>query len=159
VVAWNDRHLSLLHQGLGGILQAHGLDGRGRRTDENDAILGAGLGELCTLRQEAVAGMDGGSPRPLGDLDDPVYLEIALTSRRRTDEMRLVRHLHEKCLRIGLRIDRDRAHPQPLGSTDDAAGDLAAVGNQDALEHFHPLSVFLCGFSPLGFVKARAKPR
>jgi hypothetical protein len=56
--------------------------------------------------------------------------------------MGLVSHPHEERVRIGFRMDGDSAHPQPPGGLDDAAGDLAAVGDQDTVEHFHPLSEF-----------------
>ena len=65
VIARHDRHAGLLHQGLGGILQAHGPDGGGGRADEDDAVLRAGLGEFGPLGQEAVAGMDAGGARAL----------------------------------------------------------------------------------------------
>ena len=38
-------------------------------------------------------------------------------------------------LRVGLRIDRDGAQAEPLGGAGDAAGDLAAIGDQDGFEH------------------------
>ena len=58
VIARHQRHLGLFHDLLGFALGAHGADGGGRRADEDDARLGAGLGEAGILRQEAVAGMD-----------------------------------------------------------------------------------------------------
>ena len=39
---------------------------------------------------------------------------------------------------IGLGVDGDRAQAEPPRGADDAAGDFAAVGNQDALEHGRP---------------------
>ena len=42
---------------------------------------------------------------------------------------------HMQRLGIGLGIDRDRRDPHPARRPDDAAGDLAAVGDQNALEH------------------------
>src|SRR5580704_8645447 len=36
---------------------------------------------------------------------------------------------------VGFGIDRDRGDPHPAGGFDDAACDLAAIGNQDSLEH------------------------
>ena len=39
---------------------------------------------------------------------------------------------------VGLRIDRDRAHAEALRGARDAAGDLAAIGDQDGSEHEGP---------------------
>ena len=122
---------------LARVLQPHGADRRRRRADEDDAGRGAGLGELGVLGEEAVAGMDAlprRSPAPTSmilSID-----EIALARRRRPDQMRLVGH-RARCSasRVGLRIDRDGAHPEPPRGADDPAGDLAAVGDQDAVEH------------------------
>ena len=36
---------------------------------------------------------------------------------------------------VGLGIDRDRLDPHPAGGLDDPAGDLAAIGDQNLLEH------------------------
>ena len=53
--------------------------------------------------------------------------------------MGLVRHLDEQCLRIRLGMDRDGAQPEPPRRADDPAGDLAAIGDENALEHEAPL--------------------
>ena len=54
---------------------------------------------------------------------------------RRPDQDRLIRHLDMERVAVGLGIDRDRCNPHAPGGLDDAAGDLAAIGNQDSLEH------------------------
>ncbi len=38
-------------------------------------------------------------------------------------------------LAIGIRIDGHRRDPEPTRRPDDAAGDLAAIGNQDLFQH------------------------
>src|SRR3546814_811950 len=48
---------------------------------------------------------------------------------------RLVGHLHERRARVGVRIDRDGRNTHAPRGLDDAAGDFAAVGDQDFLEH------------------------
>ncbi len=68
-------------------------------------------------------------------LDNPVDAQIAVGRRRRPDQDRLVGLAHMQCLRIGLGIDRDRRDPHPPCRADDAAGDLAAIGDQDLAEH------------------------
>jgi hypothetical protein len=48
---------------------------------------------------------------------------------------RLVRHLDMQRVAVGVRIDRDRRDSQLSRGLDDPAGDLATIGDQDALEH------------------------
>jgi len=43
----------------------------------------------------------------------------------------LVGLAHEGGACVCVRIDRDRAYPEPSGGTHDPAGDFAAVGNQE----------------------------
>ena len=52
---------------------------------------------------------------------------------------------------VGLGIDRDRFNTHPPRGLDDPAGDLAAIGDQDSLEHalWGPQSKpapWICGF-------------
>src|SRR5690606_7471738 len=54
-IAGGDRHARLAHQRLGGVLQAHGADGGGGRTDPDQAGGYDRLGEVGVLGQEAVA--------------------------------------------------------------------------------------------------------
>ena len=64
MIARQDRNAGLRHQRLGAVLEAHGADRFGRRTDEHDAGARAILGELRVLRQETVARMDALRPAP-----------------------------------------------------------------------------------------------
>ena len=48
---------------------------------------------------------------------------------------RLVRHLDMQRVRVGVGIDGDGRDAHLAGGLDDAAGDLAAIGDQDLLEH------------------------
>ena len=61
--------------------------------------------------------------------------EVTLRRRRRPDRDRHVGHLDMQGVAVGLGIDRDRLDAHAAGGFDDPAGDLAAVGNQDSLEH------------------------
>ena len=65
-------------------------------------------------------------------------IEIALARRGGTDADRLVGKAHVQRVAVGLGVDGDGAQAQPARGADDAAGDFAAVGNQDALEHGRP---------------------
>ncbi len=134
-VAGGDGHARLDHQLLGRVLQAHGPD-RGRRcADPDDAGGHDGLGELGVLGQEAVAGVDGLGARRLGCRQHPGLIQIALARRRRADQDGLVGLTDVKRVRIGLGMDRDGAQAHAAGGAEDAAGDLAAIGDQDGSEH------------------------
>ena len=87
------------------------------------------------LGEEAVAGMHGFGAGRLAGLDDLLGDEIALRGRRRADMHRLVGHLDMHRVAVGIGIDRDGGDPHLPRRLDDAAGDLAAIGDQDFLEH------------------------
>ena len=67
--------------------------------------------------------------------NDLVDDQIALRRRRRADRDRGVGHLDMERVAVGLGIDRDGFNAHPPRGLDDPAGDLAAIGNQDSLEH------------------------
>ena len=67
--------------------------------------------------------------------NDAVDDEIAFRRGRRPDRVRLVALPHMQRIGVRLRINRDGAKPEPRGGARDAAGDLAAVGDQDGAEH------------------------
>ena len=123
-------------------LVAHRLDGLGLGADEDDALRFQRRAEGGAFGQEAVAGMHGLARRSAlqasmifsGD-------EIALRGRRRADMHRLVGHLDMHGLAIGVGIDRDGRDAHLPRRLDDAAGDLAAIGDQDFLEHRRAISL------------------
>ena len=120
---------------LGGDLVAHGLDGLDRRADEGDPCGGQRLGELGALRQEAVARMHRLRPARLHRLEDAVDDDVGLAGRRRADMHRLVGHAHVQRRGVGVGKDGDGADFHAARRLDDPAGDLAAVGDQDLVEH------------------------
>ena len=75
--------------------------------------------------------MDALGARPSRRGDDPADVQIALARRRRPDRMRLVCLADMEGARIGLGIDCDRPQPKAFRGPDDAAGDLAAIGDQN----------------------------
>ncbi len=93
------------------------------------------VAERRVLGQEAVAGMHGLGAGVLARLEDAVHHEITLGRRRRPDQHRLVREEHVLRVPVGLRVNRDGRDAHAFCGANDAAGDLAAVGNQDLLEH------------------------
>ena len=131
MIARHHRHMRLLCQRLGGILEAHGADGGGRRADKHDAAGSAGVRKIGVLRQEPVPRMNAGRTRRLGDRDDPVTQKVAFARGRRADVMRLVGKAHERRVGIGIGINGDAVHPETAGGAEHAQGDLAAVGDKD----------------------------
>ncbi len=133
--AGRQRHAAVLGDLARGMLQPECPHLVGRRTDEDDAGLGAGLGEAGVFRQEAVAGMDrfgaGGARR----FQDAVGVEVAFRNGSRPDADRLAGHGDMQRMPVGFGIDRDGGDPHPIQRSDHAAGDLAAIGDQDFSEH------------------------
>ena len=93
------------------------------------------LGKGGALGQKAVARMHRLRAAFLAGGDDILDHQIALRGRRRPDRDRRIRHLDMQRVAVGVGIDRDRFNAHAPGGLDDPAGDLAAIGNQDALEH------------------------
>jgi hypothetical protein len=116
-------------------LVAHRRDRRVLRTDEDDALGLDPARELGVLGQEPVARVDRLGAGLLAGRDDLVGDEVRLAARRRTDQDRLVGQLDVQRVAIGFGIHRDGRDVHPPRRLDDATGDLAAVGNQDLLEH------------------------
>jgi hypothetical protein len=73
--------------------------------------------------------------RPLAGGEDVLDHEIALGGRRRSDWHRLVGHFDMQRVPVGLGINRDGGDTQAARGLDDPAGDFAAVGDEDTLEH------------------------
>ena len=74
----------------------------------------------------------------LAGVDDLVDDEIGFGRRGRADVDGLVGHFDVERVLVGVGIDRDGLDAHAPRGLDDAAGDLAAVGDQDFLEHKRP---------------------
>ena len=118
-------------------LVAHRGDRRRAGPDEATPAFGKRRREGRLLRQKAVAGMHRLGAGFAAGLDDPLDAQIALGRRRRADRHRLVGLAHMQRLGIGIGIDRDGRDPHPPRRSDDPAGDLAAIGDQDFVEHLN----------------------
>ena len=116
-------------------LVAHRLDGFGIGADEDDLRLGQRMRERGALGEEAVARMDRlGACLEAGG-DDLVDREIGLGRGGRPYRDRLIRHLDMQRILVGFGIDGDGPDAHAARRLDDATGDLAAVSDQDCLEH------------------------
>ena len=84
--------------------------------------------------EEAVAGVDRlGAGRASG-LDDEVGPEVRFGRGRTMQELEVIRLPHVERTRIRLGGNRHCLDAHAARRPDDAAGDLAAIGDQDALE-------------------------
>jgi hypothetical protein len=72
---------------------------------------------------------------PLSHLDKFLDIQIALWGRCRSDVVRLVREASVQRLAVRVGVDGDAADAHLPKGPDDADGDLAAVGDQNLLEH------------------------
>ena len=134
-VAGDHRHAGGLHQLLGSCLAAHPAHGRGGRADEGQTGRGHGVGEVRVLAEEAVAGMHRLRARRPRDFDDRIAAQITVRRPRPADGPGLVRLAHVLRVGVGLRIHGHGADAEAPRRADDAAGDFAAVGDEDLPEH------------------------
>lgn len=89
-LTFNDGHPCLVHDDLGGVLDAHVANGTRRRPNEDHALLSAALGELNVLGEEAIAGMDRLAARCFGGVKDASCVKVTLLRCSRTDAVCLV---------------------------------------------------------------------
>ena len=121
-------------------LVAHGGDRLRIGADEGDTGALERDRKCLTFGQEPIPGMDRlRAGRPTG-FDDLVDLQVALGGRRRADGDGFICHFDVQGVSVGVGIDRDGRNAHPARGLDDAARDLAAIGNQNALEHPHSRS-------------------
>ena len=116
-------------------LIAHGADRLGIGPNKHDAGLGERLCERLALGEKAVARVHSLGAGRLAGIDDLVDEEIALRGGRRSDQDGFIGHFHMQCVAVGLGINRNGGDAHSTGGFDNPAGDFAAIGNQDSLEH------------------------
>ena len=124
----------------------------GLRADEGDAVLVENVGEARVLGEEAVARMHRVGAGDFAGGEQGGHVEVGFARRRRPDADALVGELDVHRLPVGGRIDRDGGDAELLGRAQDAQRDLAAVGDQDFVEHAERLLT-------AGEVRARAAER
>jgi hypothetical protein len=116
-------------------LVAHRGDRIRLRADKDDAFGFDPARELRVLGQEAVSRMHGFGAGLLAGRDDPLAEQVRLPARRRADQHRLVGKLDMERVAIGFREHGDGGDAHAACRLDHAAGDLAAVGDEDLLKH------------------------
>ena len=84
----------------------------------------------------------------LGGADDRRHAQVAVEAARRTDADVLVGKPHVQRVLVGLRIDGDGLDAELAAGADDAQRDLAAVGDQNLVEHQRPATFTANSRSP-----------
>src|SRR6202034_1057248 len=92
------------------------------------------------LGEKAVARMDRIGTARARRGDDVADVEITVARRGRPDAYREVGELRVARARVRIGKHRDGADAQPPGGAQDAAGDLAAVRNQERADHLRSLT-------------------
>ncbi len=135
VVAGNGVDLGFERQLLGLDLVAHLADRVVLRADELDAFLFQTTRELGVLGQEAVARMDSLSTGLLAGGDDLVHDQIGLFRGGRADADGFIGQIDVQRILVGFGINGDGLDAHLAGGLDDAAGNFAAVGDQNFVKH------------------------
>ena len=139
VIAGKQRHAGPLHQRFRRGFGSHRAHRRGWRADEDQSGFGAGLGECRVLGEEAVAGVDRIGIGLACRGDDAGNVKVAVSGRRRADRNCSVSRLYVKCIGVNIGVDSNGGDAHAPRGARDAAGDLAAVGNQQRAEHPAPV--------------------
>ena len=137
---------------LGADLVAHDVEGFDAGADERDPGLFEGAGEVDVLAQEAVAGVHGLGAGVAAGLDDGLDLEVALGRGGGADPHGDVGLAHVPRAGVGVGIDGDRTDAEGAQGPDDAAGDLAAVGDEHGAEQGVPVVGVAVGVATEGVV-------
>ena len=131
-----------LGQLLGTGFVAQGADRGGWRADPDQASGQHGIGKLGVLAQETVAGVHGVGAAGLGGGDQFVDAQVAVGSAEAAQALRQRGFAHMQRFGVGIRIHRHGCYAHGVRAADDAACDLAAVGDQQTAD-LHERSGFL----------------
>ena len=130
-----DRDAGFLHDAACPRLVPHEADDLRIGTDELDVAGFAYLGEVGALGKKAVPGVDRVGAGDLGSADDRRDVQIAVGAPRRTDADVLIGKPHVERVLVGLGVDCDGLDAELATGINDAHRDLAAVRDEDLLEH------------------------
>ena len=137
VGAGDDGHARVCRDGAGREFVAQPLDGFGPRPNEGNPVPLAEPGKGRRLGKEAVAGMQRIAPGRLRRVHHQVSVEIAVACRRRPEHDSTIRELGGEALPINIGDADDRLKPERVAGANDAHGDFAPVGDEDAREGHH----------------------
>ena len=118
-----------------GGFRAESFHGFGGRADEDEAGVGAGARQSGVFGEETVAGMNGVAAGAARDVHDFVDAEIAFAGGGRADGVGFVGEAHVEGFAVHVAEYGCGADAEFAAGAQDADGDLAAIGDQDFLEH------------------------
>ena len=135
VNAGDDGHVGGDGDLLGRDLVAHGVHAVHGGADEDDAVLLALFHQDGVFCQEAVAGVDGVDVVVLGDLDDGGDIQISVNGAAfGVQGVGFVSQITESGVLVFFGVNGNGGNVQLVQSTEYTDGDLAAVGDQNALK-------------------------
>jgi hypothetical protein len=135
VGAGDHRDAELLRGALRFDLVAHQPDVLRLGSNEVYAVLGQDLGKAGILGQETVARMDRVCARDLARREERGDVEIGVFRSGRTDAHAFIGEAHVHGVSVGGRVHGHGLDAEFLASAQYPQCDLAAVGDQDFLEH------------------------
>ena len=133
--AGQERYAQALHQLTRGVLDAEASHLLRRGADEGDAVRLHRFRKLSVLAQKPVAGKDRLGARAERRIENRFAVEVARGCRGRPDADALVGFEHVQRISVGFGVNGNRTDAQPLQRANDTTGDLAAIGDQNFLEH------------------------
>ena len=116
-------------------LVAHAGDVFGRGADEGEVVFLHHARKFLVLGQETDAGVDGVDAGQRCRRQDRRDVEIALARRGRADAYAFIRHAHSHAVCVCRRMHDNRADAHFLAGPHDTQCNLAAVRDQDFVEH------------------------
>ena len=128
--AWSHGGIGTLRDVAGRHLVAEIGDGLRGGANPDEAGVEDGLGELGVLGEEAVARVDGVGAGLRGGVEDLGNVEVRLGRGLTAQGEGLVGERDERGVRVRLGVDGDRGNSSVTCGTDDAHGDLTAVGDE-----------------------------
>ena len=135
IATWRDGDASFAGIFPGEGFISHFANGLGGGADEADVTGLADFGEVSAFGEKTVAGVDGVDIADFGGGDDAIDFEITLCAGSWADADGFVGGLDVKGVVIGFGVDGESADAEVFAGADDAEGDLAAVGDEDFVEH------------------------
>src|SRR5256884_1068040 len=129
------RHAVRFHDPDRRHLVAYDTDGLRLGADEHEAAFLHALGEVGVLGQEAVAGVDRDRVGDFRRADDCRHVEIAGGRGRRPDAYRFIGEQHVLEAVVGGGVHGHGLDAELPAGTQDPQRDLAAVGDDDLLDH------------------------
>ncbi len=134
--AGHKRNACAFHGLAGAGLRSHSVHGGGRGADEFHPRLDARSGELRILGEKSVSRMDRVCSGSRGDVQKFLNIEIGLGGGGRADGIGLVGFADVEGGAIYLRVDGNGGDSHFVAGTNDPHGDLAAIRDENFLEHF-----------------------